>query len=39
VIIEDENIPQGTVLIPRSMGIPIDRPSEFELRIAEAALG
>ncbi len=38
VVKEDENVPQGFALIPRSMGVPIDKPSAFEIRIAESAL-
>ncbi|MBM3144688.1 MAG: NADH-quinone oxidoreductase subunit NuoG [Chloroflexi bacterium] len=38
VVREDENVPQGFALIPRSMGVPIDKPRQFEIRIAEAAM-
>jgi len=38
VIREDESVPQGVALVPRSMGVPIDRPSVFEIRIAESAI-
>ncbi len=37
VVWEDERIPAGTALVPRSMGVAINRPSTFEIRIAEAA--
>ena len=37
-VIEDEKVPQGFVLVPRSMGISINGPSEFEIRIAESAM-
>ena len=36
VIREDESLPQGIALLPRSMGIAITKPSKFEIRIAEA---
>ncbi len=38
VVKEDEAVPQGFTLIPRSMGVSIDGPSVFEIRIAESAL-
>ncbi|MBC8505913.1 MAG: NADH-quinone oxidoreductase subunit NuoG [Anaerolineales bacterium] len=37
-VVEDEHVPQGIALVPRSMGIPIDGPSKFEIRIAVAAM-
>ena len=36
VVIEDDSLPQGIALIPRSMGVAINQPSEFEIKIAEA---
>ena len=37
-VIEDESVPGGFALIPRSMGISINGPSEFEIRIAESVM-
>lgn len=36
VVREDESLPQGIALIPRSMGVAIDKPSTFEIKLAEA---
>ena len=38
VVQEDESVPQGFALVPRSMGIPIEQPSEFTFGIAESAV-
>lgn len=38
VVMEDDDVPQGFALVPRSMGVSIDEPSAFEIRIAESAL-
>jgi NADH-quinone oxidoreductase subunit G len=36
IVQEDESLPQGFALLPRSMGVAIEKPSTFEIRIAEA---
>jgi len=36
VVYEDETLPQGVALLPRSIGAAIEKPSKFEIRIAEA---
>ncbi|MBC8331254.1 MAG: NADH-quinone oxidoreductase subunit NuoG [Anaerolineae bacterium] len=38
VVREDDSVPQGFALVPRSMGIPIEQPSEFTFGIAESAV-
>jgi len=38
VVKVDENIPAGFALVPRSMGISIERPSLIEIRVAEGEI-
>ncbi len=38
LVVEDETVPQGFALVPRSMGVPIQTPSKFEIRIAETSM-